>query len=52
MANEKRKYIYVEPASYFSPGMLEEAEKWEKKHAEDERKREEYEKSKKKEKKP
>ena len=43
----KDKFIYVEPESYFSPEMLEAAEKWEKEHAEEELKREELEKSKK-----
>lgn len=52
MAKEKGKYIYVEPASYFSPGMLAAAEEWEKKHAEEERKRKEADKKNKKERKP
>ena len=32
----KDKFIYVEPESYFSPEMLEAAEKWEKEHAAEE----------------
>ena len=52
MAKDKGGFIYVEPASYFSPGMLKAADEWEKKHAEEERKRKEAEKNKKKERKP
>nr|DAL53509.1 MAG TPA_asm: hypothetical protein [Caudoviricetes sp.] len=42
----KERFIYVEPASYFSDDMLEEAEAWEREHAEEERKKKEAKKNK------